>query len=124
MRKLYGTFLSVCLLAATPAVAGDLTLSGGQTTWHSTQCTKPNPPTSVLKANRETPGDDMNGLIGQHNVYVDAAQNYMNCLSTEATHDQAVVDQEIASAAQNEIAAMQREIDADAQTLHSRQHNN
>ena len=123
MRKFYGTFLSVCLLAATPALAGDLTLASGHTTWHSTQCTRPNPPASILKADRETPGDDMNALISQHNAYVNAAQNYMNCVSGEATHDQTIVDQEIASSAQKDIADMQKEISAEAQSLRSRQHN-
>ena len=63
----------------------------------------------------------MNGLIARHNVYVDAAQNYMNCISSEAAHDQTVVDQQIAAAAQGVIANMRGEIDADAQALRSHQ---
>jgi hypothetical protein len=121
MLKSYGVFLSACLLAATPVFAGDLTLAGGQTTWHSTQCTKPNPPASVLKADRETSGNDMNALVAQHNAYVDAAQNYMNCVSNEATHDQTAVSQQIAAAAQTVIADVKGEIDSDAQALRSRQ---
>jgi len=111
-------FLSVLgLLMATPAMAGDLTFVNGQTTWHSTQCVKPTPPNSLVKAHPETAGDDMNSLMDQHNAYVDAAQNYMNCLAAESDHDQTSVNQAIAASAQAAIADMQTDLDADAAAM-------
>ncbi|MGB9154780.1 MAG: hypothetical protein WCD70_17045 [Alphaproteobacteria bacterium] len=121
MRKSYALFLALGLLVAAPALAGDLTSVGGATAWHSTQCTKPTSPASLLKAHPETAGDDMNSLVAQHNAYVDAAQNYMNCISSEAAHDQTAVNEQIASGAQTAIADMKGELDADAQALRSRQ---
>lgn len=118
MRKSFGMFLSICLLSATPALAGDLSFDNGTTAWHSTQCLKPNPPASVLKAQPETSGDEMNALIAKHNAFVDAAQAYMNCVSGEAQHDQSLVNQQIASGAQKAISDMQAEIDSDAQAVH------
>ena len=120
MRKSFGMFLSTCLLVATPALAGDLSFDNGSTAWHSSQCVKPNSPTSILSAHPETSGDDMNSLIAQHNAFVDAAQAYMNCVSGEAQHDQSLVNQQIANGAQKTIADMQAEINADAQAIHGR----
>jgi hypothetical protein len=60
----------------------------------------------------------MNTLIAQHNAYVDAAQNYMNCISNEAEHDQNATTQEISSGAQKAISDTQSEIDRDTEALH------
>jgi hypothetical protein len=109
--------IAAVMLVAAPALAGNLTFDGGQTVWHTTQCQKPTPPTSVLGANPETRGEQMNSLISQHNAYVDAAQTYMNCISNEADRDQTMVNQAIASGAQHEIAGMQDEINRTAQPL-------
>jgi hypothetical protein len=117
MRKFYGVLLSICLFGAAPAIAGDLTLSNGQTSWHSTQCAKPNSPASILKADKETSGEDMNSLISQHNAFVDTAQAYMDCVSNEAAHDQSTVNQEIATSAEKTIGAMQAEIAQEAQAM-------
>jgi len=117
MLKFSGPFLIVCLLAAVPAHAGNLSFDNGQTSWHSTQCIKPNPPVSVMHAHPETAGDDMNGLIGQHNAYVDAMQTYMNCLGDESERDQTMVDQAITANAQKAIADAQAEVDSSSAAL-------
>ncbi len=114
MRTSSTLVLAFCLLATTPALAGNLSFDNGVTSWHSTQCVRPNPPASYLKAHPETKGDDMNSLMSQHNAYVDAAQAYMNCLSNEADHDQTMVNQAIAASAQKAISDTQFDIDNDA----------
>jgi hypothetical protein len=121
MRHYPTLVAAIALLAATPAFAGNLTFDGGQTAWHTTQCTKPMPPTSVYSAQPDTQGDQMNSLISQHNAFVDAAQNYMNCISNEADRDQTMVNQAIASGAQREITAMQDEVNRTAASLRERQ---
>ena len=113
MRTYSGILLATCLLAVSPAFAGNLTLENGQTSWHSTQCPKPNPPGSLMAATPETPGEDMNSLASQHNAYVDAVQNYMNCVSSEAENDQTLVNQTITANAQKAIADAQADADAD-----------
>ena len=121
MTKLYAFVLSAVLLAAPAAFAGNMTFDNGQASWHSTQCTKPVAPPSVLAAHPETAGEDMNALITKHNAYVDAAQAYMNCISGEAEGDQTKVDQAIAASAQQAIAAMQGDVDRATQVLRSKQ---
>ncbi len=120
MRKSFGILLAVGLLSAVPAFAGNLAFENGLTVWRSTQCVKPNPPGSVLNAHPETAGEDMNGLVAQHNAYVDAAQAYMNCLGNEAERDQAMVTQSITSGAQKAIADVQAEVDGAGAPLRGR----
>ena len=120
MRKCSALILTVCLVAATPSFAGNLTLENGQTSWQSTQCQKPVPPNSIMGAEADTAGEDMNSLVGQHNAYVDAAQNYMNCISNEADRDQTLVNQQITSGARAAITEMQSEVDRSAPAVHKR----
>jgi hypothetical protein len=61
----------------------------------------------------------MNGLLSQHNAFVDAAQNYMNCVSGEAERDQAAAAKAITLNAQKTIAQMQDEVNTDAQMVRS-----
>jgi hypothetical protein len=119
MRTSYLVY-GLALLASTPAFAGNLTFDGGQTAWHTTQCTKPMQPTPVYKASPETEGDQMNSLISQHNAYVDAAQQYMNCISNEADRDQTMVNQAITVGAQREIGETQQEVNNSAPRPQSR----
>ncbi|MDE1902112.1 MAG: hypothetical protein KGI37_10805 [Alphaproteobacteria bacterium] len=122
MRKSTTLFATGFLLASVaPALAGTLSFDNGRTVWHSTQCTEPSAPESVLNANPETSGDDMNALIGKHNAYVAAMQSYMNCLSDEAAHDQSAMSQAIVTGAKQMIADAQSKVDADAQALKNRQ---
>ena len=121
MRKMTAILMGVAVLAATPAFAGNLTFDGGVTAWHSTQCTKPMPPASITGANSEAEGEQLNSLISQHNAYVDAAQNYMNCISNEADRDQTMVSQAIASGANRTIAATQDEVNHAALPLRANQ---
>ena len=114
MRKSSGILLTACLLVAAPAFAGNLGLEGGKNVWTSTQCPKPNPPGSILRAHPETSGSDMNVLMAQHNIYVDAMQAYMNCISNDAQHDQTLITQTITSSAQQAIAQAMAELDQDA----------
>ncbi|MDR3448550.1 MAG: hypothetical protein P4M15_02155 [Alphaproteobacteria bacterium] len=120
--SLNGLFLlAACLLAASPALAGNLTFDNGQTAWHSTQCTAPVPPDSVIGAASDTPGNDMNSLVAQHNIYVDEAQKYMDCISQEADRDQVMVNQAIASSAQHIVAQTQADVERAAAPLRARQ---
>lgn len=121
MRKSFIAYTAIFMLMAAPAVAGNLTFNNGKTSWISTQCKKPAPPASVLAAEPETAGNDMNALIDKHNVYVNEAQNYMNCISSEAEHDQNMVNQEIMAGAKNAITAMQTEINRFSSPLRGRQ---
>jgi len=120
MRRISGLILAFGLLAAQSAMAGNLTFESGQTSWHSTQCVKPAPEASFANVSPETAGDDMNSLVARHNIYVDAAQNYMDCISNEAENDQGLVSKAIASDAQKAIANMQAEVDASSAALHAR----
>jgi len=120
MRKSLLASLFVLTVIATPAVAGNLTFNNGKTAWVSTQCKKPVAPASVLKAEPETAGNDMNALIDKHNVYVTEAQNYMNCISSEAERDQNAVNQQIMDGAREAISAMQAEIDGFSGPLRAR----
>jgi hypothetical protein len=108
------------LFISVPAFAGNLSFDGGQTTWHSTQCNKPVPPSSFVGADPETHGEDMNALVSQHNAYIDAAQGYMNCISNEADRDQTMVNQAIASGARRVIADEQAEINQASTPLRRR----
>jgi len=74
-----------------------------------------------MGADRNTDGNDMNTLISQHNIYVDAVQNYMNCVSNEAEQDQAKVNQAIAASAAKVIADSQTEVDSAARPLRDKQ---
>ena len=121
MNKRAGILLIVSLLAGMPACAGTLGTESGKAVWHSTQCTKPVAPASVMNAHPETIGDDMNRLFARQNAYVDAAQNYMNCIRDEAANDQMQLSQAITSAAQKTIADMQADISASTAALHNRQ---
>ena len=114
MTKLFGILLAVGLFATLPASAGTLTLDEGKAVWQSNQCSKPTPPDSVMKAHSETSGENMNRLITLHNAYVDAAQNYMNCIKAEAMNDQTQINLAIASNAKAAITSMQNDVMAAA----------
>lgn len=114
MKKSLGILAVLAVMAAMPAFAGNLSFENGRTAWHTTQCQKPVAPASVASANSETAGNDMNALMSQYNAYVDAAQAYMSCISSEAERDQSMVNQAIAASAQQAIAAVQSEVSAAA----------
>ena len=121
MYKFSAILLVSCLLTTMPASAGTLSFDGGKAVWQSGLCTKPTPPDSVLNAHPETSGNHMNSLIAQHNAYVDASQNYMNCIKNESANDQEQVNQAIASGAQKAIADMQSDVTAASAVLHKPQ---
>lgn len=121
MRKSSGILVAACLLVAVPAFAGNLTFDRGQTIWHSTQCTRPAAPGSVLNAAPETAGDDMNTLVAKHNAFVALEQAYMECLSGEAERDQSMVGQAITSGAQKAISDAQADVDNNAAAMRSHQ---
>jgi hypothetical protein len=114
---------AVALIASAPAFAGNLTFDGGQTAWHSTQCTKPMPPASVMGAKSDAESDQLNSMVSQHNAYVDAAQNYMNCISNEADRDQTMVNQAITTGAQKTISDTQDEVSRSSLPMRARQGN-
>ncbi len=117
MKNLFGILLAVCLLTALPASAGNLTFEGNQPVWHSAKCVRPTPPESIINADPETAGNDMNARISAYNAYARKAQDYMNCLSLEAAEDQKNVSRAIADTAQAEIASMATEAEKVAAPL-------
>jgi hypothetical protein len=96
-------FIMIASLASGTALAGSLTVDNGNTDWHPTGCTAPKAPPSILKANSETRGEDMNVLAAQYNRYVRQAQDYMNCVSKESEEDSTNTSQAINAAAQKII---------------------
>lgn len=118
MHKYLGVLLAACFLISGGAQAGNLTFDNDQAVWHSSKCPKPVPPASVVNADPETSGREMNALIVQYNAYADAAQNYMNCINEEAHRDQSVVGQAITNGAKRDIAAMQAETEQMSLRVH------
>jgi len=111
MLKPSRLFLTACLLAATPAFAGNIEFNNGEASWHSLKCTKPVPPPSILEAHPETRGNAMNALIVRRNAYASNVQGYMNCISQEAESDQTILSQTIADSARQEIDAVRKELE-------------
>jgi len=101
------------LFAAT-ASAGNVTLSGGQSSWQSTRCTEPAAPASLLAMDRESRASDVNISMQSYNAYAAKMQDYMNCLSNEAQADSDLAGKTILQSAQNAIEAAKRKVD----TLH------
>ena len=95
----------VALLMATPAFAGSVKVENGQTVWTSTQCTAPAVPAAVLQASKDSDANDINVLVSQYNIYVKAAQIYMNCLSDEAGKDADLAAATVAGAGKQNIEA-------------------
>ncbi|MFA5040099.1 MAG: hypothetical protein WC464_00500 [Bdellovibrionales bacterium] len=106
MKNTSGILLAACLLAASPSMAGNLTFDNGQPQWHTTNCPKPVPPESIMNADPETAGNNMNALLSKYNAYAQDAQTYMNCISNEAAEDQKTIGHTITTGAQDEITAM------------------
>ncbi len=111
MRISTGVLAAACLLAATPAFAGNLDFANGEAVWHSSRCPKPAAPKADGKVTSETRGNDLNAMIAERNAFADAVQTYMNCVSSEAENDQAVIGQGISAGAQKEIDAARAELD-------------
>ena len=104
-------FLTACLLASTPAFAGNIEFNNGEASWHSLKCTKPLPPPSILEAHPETRGNAMNTLMARRNAYALSVQSYMNCISQEAETDQTILSQTIADSARQEIDNVRKDLD-------------
>ena len=112
MRRFLTTAFVSLLLSMSPAFAGQVMISNGQTTWTSTQCVRPAEPASLSSMNSESAAEDMNTKISEYNVYVKAAQAYMNCMSSEGQADVNMTQESVASAVQNTIEETQKHIDA------------
>jgi len=108
-------------LFATPALAGNVTVTAdGKMSWQSTQCTVPTPPPSLSK-NPETPANSMNARVTEYNAYVHAAESYMNCVSDEASRDAAGTSQMIVKTAQDIISREQEAVAASNAPLQAKQ---
>ncbi len=116
MRLYFTQVLLITAMCTTPAIAGNASLTNGQGTWQSTQCVSPTPP-SPEAHDPETPANDVNLRVTQHNQYVQAANDYMKCISTEAQHDADTMSQAIVSAAQAVMHDTQALVDASAAPL-------
>jgi len=88
----------IVMLASASAQAGDVVYMNGQVGWRSTQCKEPMPPTGYGN-NPETPANDLNANVNAYNAYVQASQNYMNCISKESQHDAKLVSHSVTEAA-------------------------
>lgn len=115
--------LSAALLTL-PAVAvqaGNPSLVDGKAEWHSTSCKEPVMPASLVGADKETSGSDMNKLMESYNAYSGAMQAYMNCVSKEAETDQNTTSQVIMQSAQGIIQEAQKKVMTLHDTLQSKQ---
>lgn len=108
MRSGFIWGLATFLFAATPVLAGEVSYSGALTQWKSTQCTAPAIP--AVLTNPETPANELNLWVTQYNIYAEAAQNYMQCLSDESGRDANIASQSIIKAGQDLINETQDNI--------------
>jgi hypothetical protein len=115
-------FVSVVLtaaLVATPALAGNVSVANGQTSWQSTECTEPATPAS-LAAGPETPANNINARVSDYNAYVKLSQSYMDCLANEGQKDASAVSTSVVGAAQSVIEDEQKKVVALAGPLKGR----
>ncbi|MDD3371587.1 MAG: hypothetical protein PHE27_07165 [Alphaproteobacteria bacterium] len=111
MRKSTGLLAAALLLAATPALAGNLDFENGDAVWRSSRCERPVAPKPDMKITPEIRGNDLNALIAQRNAYTEKVQAYMDCVGNEAENDQMVIGQAISTGAQKEIDEARAEVD-------------
>jgi hypothetical protein len=111
MRK--SLVAALILLLSSPAHAGTFGIDGnGQLVWQSNQCSPPPIPPSLVATDSETGADNMNQRATQYNTYVQQAQAYMNCISTEAEIDANRAGQSIIDAGQVVIDKTQKDLQA------------
>lgn len=104
MRYTPYLILAGLVMAATPALAGNVVVADGKLAWQSTQCTAPDAPTPVASAaNRHAAADSVNKRVIAYNDYVTKAQAYMDCVSQEAAADGKIASDSITTAAQQKI---------------------
>ncbi len=91
-------------------MAGNLAAVDNQLTWSSTQCTAPIAPESVTSVDRHAAAEDVNKRITDYNIYVAAAQTYMECVNKEAQTDSTNANQIIIQAAQKIIDDKRKDV--------------
>jgi len=96
--------------------AGTANTTDGQGTWVSTKCQVPQLP-QVLSRDPEAAANDLNAQMAQHNAFVAAAQQYMNCVSQEAQSDATATGQVITRSAQLLIEQMNAQVARSAALL-------
>jgi hypothetical protein len=105
--------LGLTILGAFPAAAGTVTVTDGNVTaWQSTGCVEPPAPPALVKADRETQGENMNLLVSQYNDYAQLMEVYMNCISTESQNDAARTGEAIVQSARGQIDAARAKLDS------------
>ena len=109
------------VLVSGAASAGNLTFSGGKSEWHSTRCTEPVTPPSLLNMDSDSPAGGMNGLMETYNAYADQMQQYMNCVSGEGQSDADTASQTIISSAQTTISDAQHRVASMHDALQAKQ---
>jgi hypothetical protein len=120
MRLTVYSLMVITSFLAVPALAGTMNFTDGHGTWQPSQCQQPQPSAS-LSANPETAANDLNAQWAEYNAYAEAAQAYMNCLSTEAQRDATAASNTITQAAQSAIQQTQASVASMAARLRSRQ---
>ena len=110
MRSSFLIILAAVVAVSTPALAGTVSVVNGAPSWASTQCKEPAEASSLMRAHRETPADKMNILVTQYNAYAAQMQEYMNCLSNEASTDSNNTSQAITASAQAQIDTAQKKV--------------
>jgi hypothetical protein len=94
--------MTAALLVAPPALAGNVSVVNGQTTWQPTECKQPATPPS-LTTGPETSANNVNLRVNDYNNYVQQSQAFMDCIANEAQRDAGAVSESIVNAAQSVI---------------------
>jgi len=117
----FAIIVASLVLISGAASAGNLTFSSGKSEWHSTRCTEPVTPPSLLTMDSESPAGGMNSLMETYNAYADQMQQYMNCVGTEGQSDADTASQTIISSAQATISNAQQKVSGMHDALQAKQ---
>jgi hypothetical protein len=105
------------VMAASPALAGNVVVADGKLSWQSTQCTAPEAPAPFTsKANSRAAANLVNKRWMAYNEYAKKAQDYMDCLSQEAAADAKIASDSITNAAQQKIDDTRKQVSSFAPT--------
>lgn len=98
------------LVCAGSAQAGVMNFNNGQGSWQPTRCPRPVPP-SAMPANSEAAAAQLNRSGVQFNQYVQAVQNYMQCITEEAKQDAQASSQAVLNSLSQQVQAAQADVD-------------
>ncbi|MDD3288447.1 MAG: hypothetical protein PHX43_05520 [Alphaproteobacteria bacterium] len=101
-RSIFAFSFLLILLSASSAVAGTASYKDEKGSWVSTACKCPET-LAVVPHDPEAAADELNARFLVYKKYVEDAQNYMNCISSEAQKDANATAGAIVHAAEAEI---------------------